>query len=441
MLPSHHLLSIYPALCGVMAFNITLTMQDLGLQYSSSWKAITAVAHIYNASRQSGLRLKLWPDMETFLAIHPNTFSGDRPVTPQGFHLDVVKAFAEIYIPHHILSKTKRRKAEKLGIRATYTISSIFINRYTFKSDSEPYVQITLRDIESLLNLSASRENISNSSSQPDPKRAKPGGKAERNKHAREMASRAALVKQVEESKRFGPLELLETLCLSLVAELIPALTFNYLGMHIRCMNILRGIHRRLQPWVKRERPDLAGSDPPGDMLPVFAIMILGRHADTTTTLEDPFQQACEALNTYIEIEGSVENDRMAELDAAWFGKLEGQRRVKWDVKTEANALIEALASGTDGAKLYIAHYKKWQQEWIPFENLYSALNEEKKQKEMADAKSANASGEAEKTRKKRKRTKKKKKKKATRSGELEDNRGEDADDEQNGEGDSESDA
>jgi hypothetical protein len=41
------------------------------------------------------------------------------------------------------------------------------------------------------------------------------------------------------------------------------------------------------------------------------------RHADPNTSLEDPFKKACEVSNPYIEHEGSVENNRLAELDQA----------------------------------------------------------------------------------------------------------------------------
>jgi len=84
--------------------------------------------------------------------------------------------------------------------------------------------------------------------------------------------------------------------------------------MHIRCMNILRAINRKFHSFARCEHPDLAGSNPLGEFLPAFVLLILVRHADTNTPLEDPFKQVCEALNSYVQSEGRVKNERMAKL-------------------------------------------------------------------------------------------------------------------------------
>jgi hypothetical protein len=75
----------HPLLCGLMVANITLSMQNIGIQLADYWGYIMVGAHLYNAVLKKKLNskeIKDWPDMELLIKL--------RPITDDGFFFTMV---------------------------------------------------------------------------------------------------------------------------------------------------------------------------------------------------------------------------------------------------------------------------------------------------------------------------------------------------------------
>lgn len=66
----HFLLKSHGVLCGLLMFNFTLRMQNMGLAIVNQWYDVPQMAYLYNIAQQAGVKGLKWPDMDVFIAIH-----------------------------------------------------------------------------------------------------------------------------------------------------------------------------------------------------------------------------------------------------------------------------------------------------------------------------------------------------------------------------------
>jgi hypothetical protein len=218
----YFLLARHPLLCGLLKFSITLMLHKAGTAVAETWGSILYVAHLYNTLRQNSELSIPWPDIETFVSIYsPEVlFVGGLPstledclkryclmmgVAPQTFAKDRLTRNKGGNNPKLLLSpKGPRAWAE------SSPIVSIFKERYVTLTGS---VDWSLHKIEALLNKAANKNAVPN-----------------RSKKANQLST----------------LELLHALQDALSVE-APALTYDYLGMHFECMDLLRSLRTQLQ--------------------------------------------------------------------------------------------------------------------------------------------------------------------------------------------------
>ena len=234
------LLTYHPMFCGAIIFTINLNMQIAGRVLSSSWGAISACIHLYSASRKwKNLNKELWQDMEFLISIHGEEFLffGGAPKKPYEF----LKKFY-MSLGNSIQVYARNRRAPDQGIAAPQrqltavdSISKLLTYRYLDSNIQErddkrnPSEMFTIGNIEKVLTKSTLTKSAKSSLSAPRTETRYKGGLSKAQKHHKK-------------SSRLSPLQFLDALCVAISDE-STILSFDYLGMHIRCLRLLREIH------------------------------------------------------------------------------------------------------------------------------------------------------------------------------------------------------
>ena len=209
----YYLFSRHPLLCGLLQFSLTMMMREAGSAMAMCWGSILYVCHLYNALRQTSNLSVLWPDMETFISVNTpeRLFVGGLPTTLEDcfkrYSLMMGTAPENFARDYQSRNRGRGLKHAKKGPRDWHIdppIAKIFKERYLSLDGS---VRWTILNIESLL------------------KEADTGVHAVR--------------KRWEKSHQLSPLQLLTALQNVLAGE-FPELTYDYFGMHIKCLNLLR---------------------------------------------------------------------------------------------------------------------------------------------------------------------------------------------------------
>ncbi|KAK0508380.1 hypothetical protein JMJ35_009464 [Cladonia borealis] len=209
----YYLFSRHPLLCGLLQFSLTMMMREAGSAMAMCWGSILYVCHLYNALRQTSNLSVLWPDMETFISINTpeRLFVGGLPTTLEDcfkrYSLMMGTAPENFARDYQSRNRARALKHSKKGPRDWHVdppIVKIFKERYLSLDGS---VRWTILNIESLL---------------------------------KETDTEAHVVKKRwEKSHQLSPLQLLTALQIALAGE-FPELTYDYFGMHIKCLNLLR---------------------------------------------------------------------------------------------------------------------------------------------------------------------------------------------------------
>ncbi len=209
----YYLFSRHPLLCGLLQLSLTMMMREAGSAMAMCWGSILYVCHLYNALRQTSNFSVLWPDMETFISVNTpeRLFVGGLPTTLEDcfkrYSLMMGTAPENFARDHQSRNRGRGLKHAKKGPRDWHVdppIVKIFKERYLSLDGS---VRWTILNIESLLE------------------------EADTEVHA--------VKKRWEKSHQLSPLQVLTALQNALVGEL-PELTYDYFGMHIKCLNLLR---------------------------------------------------------------------------------------------------------------------------------------------------------------------------------------------------------
>ena len=209
----YYLFSRHPLLCGLLQFSLTMMMREAGSAMAMCWGSILYICHLYNALRQTSNLSVLWPDMETFISVNTpeRLFVGGLPTTLEDcfkrYSLMMGTAPENFARDYQSRNRGRGLKHAKKGPRDWHVdppIVKIFKERYLSLDGS---VRWTILNIESLL------------------KEVDTGMPAVKNRW--------------EKSHQLSPLQLLTALQVALAAD-FAELTYDYFGMHTKCMNLLR---------------------------------------------------------------------------------------------------------------------------------------------------------------------------------------------------------
>ena len=226
----HFLLKSHSVLCGLMMFNFTMNMQQIGLSLINQWYDIPQLAYLYNMVQQNGFKSLRWPDMDAFITVHgeEHIFVGGRPKTAD-------ESIKKLQIATGIRSASDfarggrsaalRRQPATFGkarlMQPSAAVVNIFQDRYLADGPSK----ITVDNVEKLLDEIA------------------PGSLVKK-KNESASSSLEVLRGRWMNTHRLGALQLLAAIKQGLYAE-EPQLQYNYFGMHKRCIEILRRIQAK----------------------------------------------------------------------------------------------------------------------------------------------------------------------------------------------------
>jgi hypothetical protein len=246
------LIDRHPLLCGLLVFRLQIAYQDIGLALANEWGSIQYAAHLYEACRHSGHtprdgQLPKWPDMELVLELHGKelAFGGKLPTTLDeserafqrvaGFSTDVIKATLGAFtgdVPQHRDVKKSKlwSHAGPLYLRDQTQILPIYKRNLLENSGTD--VQHDMIAIEALLrDLKAGEDKSSARTSKPKFKGR--GYRKEKKHHA----------------AKFSMNQLLSVLERGLQSE-TTSIRFDYVSMHVQCLNIFRDIKTVCQPTL-----------------------------------------------------------------------------------------------------------------------------------------------------------------------------------------------
>lgn len=233
LVEKHFLLRSHGILCGLIAFNFTLNMQQIGLSLINQWYDVVQMAYLYNLAQQAGVSSFRWPDMDVFIDLHgaEHTFIGGRPKTADE-SIKKLRMATGISSPSDFArgSRNTTLRTPAAGqsnvrlMEPSVAVKNIFQDRYLMHGPSK----ISVDNVDKLI-----KEISSDDQSQPGQKAqltATSGLKLMHYRWAR--------------THRLGALQLLAAIKQGLYTE-EPRLQFNYFGMHKRCIEILRRIQAK----------------------------------------------------------------------------------------------------------------------------------------------------------------------------------------------------
>ena len=217
----------HPLFMGLMAFNISLRVQELGRTLVNVWGSVIYPAYLYNAVQQEGVVDLHWPDMDKILEFHgeDKLFFGGKP---KNLEESITKVALTTGVSVQAMAAAKKgRKVDwekfksargQRGLEESTVIADLFRNRITRNGS----IDYTVANVERVLNEFAASDSA----------------KAE----GEQLSSRRFLKRRWETTQKLSHLQLLAALRERLVDE-ESKLNFDYLGMHQRGIDLLKSIH------------------------------------------------------------------------------------------------------------------------------------------------------------------------------------------------------
>ncbi|KGO37101.1 hypothetical protein PEX1_043610 [Penicillium expansum] len=80
----------HPLFCGLLLYRFKMVYQEAGITFAGAWGSVLYSLHLYNALRQEKLLTARWADLDMLQAIHPESWIGGPPRTPD----DYIKRFS-----------------------------------------------------------------------------------------------------------------------------------------------------------------------------------------------------------------------------------------------------------------------------------------------------------------------------------------------------------
>ncbi|KAK2754671.1 hypothetical protein FQN54_006804 [Arachnomyces sp. PD_36] len=224
--PPYKLLKNNPVLCGILAFQFTIIIQEAGIYLAGAWGSIIYPAHLYNAAQQQKQLDTPWKSMDYLIDLHGSSsvFAGNPPTDFEGYFRRATLMLgysAEIYARNR---RTNRGPVESVngpkGLGEVSPVSNTFKDRICHYGNIDSCVAT----LETLLNEIAQ-------------------GADPRTSHLRRQFPNRKL-------KLTTP-QLLSLLRANLEKE-APGLTFNYILMHCQCIRLLRYLKSELDEALVR---------------------------------------------------------------------------------------------------------------------------------------------------------------------------------------------
>lgn len=224
--PPYKLLKNHPLLCGILAFQFTVIIQEAGIYLAGAWGSIIYPAHMYNAAQQSGTLTVPWESMDFLIDLHgaSSVFAGSPPTDYDGYFRR-----ATLMLGYSAQIHARNRRRDRGPVESVHGPKGL--------GDVSP-VSITFRDrlgrhgdIDSCV---ANLETLLNEIAQgADPKTS----------HLRRQFPNRKL--------KLSTPQLLSLLRTNLEKE-APGLMFNYILMHCQCIRLLRYLQSELHEALVR---------------------------------------------------------------------------------------------------------------------------------------------------------------------------------------------
>ncbi|KAF3479709.1 uncharacterized protein GIQ15_06685 [Arthroderma uncinatum] len=158
------LLSSHPLLCGLMAYSLKATFQEVSVIFANAWGSIMYTYHLYNALRQEKMLQNKWPDMDIVMGMQGDVFVGDPPKTPEDylkrFTLSMgwsATAFAKGRRPGTIPASSRGPR----GLEELAPVAQMFKARFCEGSDQTDWTPEDIKHVVSKSNWDWDEEEVS----------------------------------------------------------------------------------------------------------------------------------------------------------------------------------------------------------------------------------------------------------------------------------------
>lgn len=226
----HRLLVRAPLLCGLIRFTISIMLHNLGVEFAKNSQCTLPTAHLYHALRLTSDLDLAWPDMDLFI----------NNITPEKLFLGGLPSYLESClrrlmlmqgISPKVFAKGGNRRSNRKTLPITPSISKSGRDWHEASAVTKAF-----RDRHVMSNtVKWTFETVEAVFKQP------------MKNNAQQLAAR----EQWKESQRLGILPLLLSVRSAIIAEL-PVLTFDYLGLHLRCESFLVKLRSELSGDEKK---------------------------------------------------------------------------------------------------------------------------------------------------------------------------------------------
>ncbi|KAJ9488268.1 hypothetical protein VN97_g5012 [Penicillium thymicola] len=75
----------HPLFCGLLLYRFKMSYQEAGILFVGAWGSVLYSLHLYNALQQEKLLTARWADLDVLQAIHPESWIGGPPRTPDEY--------------------------------------------------------------------------------------------------------------------------------------------------------------------------------------------------------------------------------------------------------------------------------------------------------------------------------------------------------------------
>lgn len=277
------LLRRHPWACGLMEFNIHVSMQEAGLVALDQSDSGVTAAHLYNALQKQDVLNTLWPDMEMFMELvgDERVFRGQRPTSLEdcSSRLSVMrgisaKTFAQNRRDRGILLSKHGRyslfpKSDLIQILKSRCVN--VVHHFNIADDESAAM---LESLEEVLNKQVHLTSDGTQVTVRDRGDKKPV---------------STLKKDVRQERKYNPVELLMSLQFGLAREL-PGISFDYLAFHKSCWEVLNIVYDTFGPLIEAKMPPVFSIIQEYDKLRVVACV------DILFSLGVPFSKAMKMI-------------------------------------------------------------------------------------------------------------------------------------------------
>ncbi|KAK2868016.1 hypothetical protein FQN49_003244 [Arthroderma sp. PD_2] len=229
------LMSSHPLLCGLLAYSLKATFQEVSVVFADAWGSIMYTYHLYNAVQQEKILQRKWPDMDIIMGMQGDVFVGDPPKSPE----DYLKRFA-LSMGWSAAGFAKDRRSAALPVSSRgprcleelAPVSQMFKGRFCEGSGQTDWTPEDIQRVISKSNWDWSEEDLPNGI------------------RTLSLTYKGKKKQEAITSGQVNAVELLETLRNALQSEILE-LSIPYLNLHRVCWSMLREINERCSPTLR----------------------------------------------------------------------------------------------------------------------------------------------------------------------------------------------